>query len=335
MGKILFLSANPDDTSRIAIDKEIRDIKEGIERSKKEAYELIVETAIRTADIRRSILQTKPDIVHFSGHGSRTGVLFIEGKNENGRFKIKPDALGAFLSIFREDIKCVVLNACYTEKQATAIVQSIPYVIGTNSAIHDAIARQFSIAFYEALSEGMSIPRSFIFSNRALSLENQIAPIFMKINQLEQNRLAKEGRLTDIISQIEHTETVLGQHKVDLEVTENDFLEDCPFPYITKYLKDNKAIIAKKVEEELIETGDDLDRACFRGEFRRHLELVILSLLIDDQEPLIEPDLVRSYKKELYIQGLQFVLNRIPIGRFSNIALQRVKDDINYLINRL
>ncbi len=50
-----------------------------------------------------------------------------------------------------DHVHCVVLNACYSEPQARAIVRHIDYVIGMKQAIGDESAIKFSVGFYDAL----------------------------------------------------------------------------------------------------------------------------------------------------------------------------------------
>ena len=47
-------------------------------------------------------------------------------------------------------VECVLLNACYSEVQATAIVQHINYAIGMNQAIRDDAAIIFTKARFRA-----------------------------------------------------------------------------------------------------------------------------------------------------------------------------------------
>lgn len=66
--RILILAANPKDSTRLRLDEEIRDIKEGIQRSKfRDQFEIETWTAVRSKDIRRLMLRYKPEIVHFHG----------------------------------------------------------------------------------------------------------------------------------------------------------------------------------------------------------------------------------------------------------------------------
>ena len=48
---------------------------------------------------------------------------------------IQPDALAALFGQFADQLKCVVLNACYSEMRARTIARHIEYVIGTNQAV--------------------------------------------------------------------------------------------------------------------------------------------------------------------------------------------------------
>ncbi|MEC4814335.1 MAG: hypothetical protein SAK29_13820 [Scytonema sp. PMC 1069.18] len=74
--KILLLSANPQGTSQLHLEREIREIKEGLRRSRRrDRYLIDTAEAVRYRDIHRAILDYEPQIVHFSGHGSQEDSL--------------------------------------------------------------------------------------------------------------------------------------------------------------------------------------------------------------------------------------------------------------------
>lgn len=168
--KILVLSANPNGTSKLQLDKEVRDIQEGLRQTQyREKFEFKASWAVRIKDIRRALLSYRPNIIHFSGHGVEDGCLYIE--NEQGSIQsICPDALAGLFKIFAEDIQCVLLNACYSEEQAKAIAQHIDHVIGMRKEIGDSAAVEFSTAFYEALGEGCSIKKAYEIGRNAIHL---------------------------------------------------------------------------------------------------------------------------------------------------------------------
>ncbi|MBE9033471.1 AAA-like domain-containing protein, partial [filamentous cyanobacterium LEGE 11480] len=68
-------------------------------------------------------------------------------------------------------IECVVLNACYSEVQAKAIVKHIPHVIGMNQAVGDQAAIEFATGFYDGLGYGRSYPAAYELGVSAIDLE--------------------------------------------------------------------------------------------------------------------------------------------------------------------
>ena len=127
--------------------------------------------SVRPSDITQALLDTQPQIVHFSGHGTSTGALCFEdlaGKTH----PIEPDALAALFEQFSGQVNCVVLNACYSEIQAKAIAKHIKYVIGMNQAIGDKAAIAFAIGFYQALGGGCSIEDAYRLGCVQIQLQN-------------------------------------------------------------------------------------------------------------------------------------------------------------------
>jgi hypothetical protein len=123
---ILFLASNPTDTGRLRLDKELREIEEGLKRSKeRDQFTLVSKFAVRVDDLRRSLLDHSPRIVHFAGHGEGADGILVE--NDQGQaFQVATDALARLFELCAGHIECVVLNACYSDVQANAIAQYIP-----------------------------------------------------------------------------------------------------------------------------------------------------------------------------------------------------------------
>ena len=170
--KILLLSANPTDRSKLRLDEEVREIQAGLERAKRrEEFEIIPKLAVRTEDLRRALLDYEPQIVHFSGHGAGDGGLALE--NNSGQMQlVSAQSLARLFKLFEDKIECVVLNACYSEVQAEAIHQHINYVIGMNNEIGDKAAIKFAVGFYDALGAGRSIEDGFEFGRTSIDLES-------------------------------------------------------------------------------------------------------------------------------------------------------------------
>lgn len=154
---ILVLAANPKDTPRLRLDEEVREISNGLQRAKRrDEFILNSILAARSSEVRRAMLDLKPNIVHFCGHGMGTeGIAF---EDNYGQAKVvETKAIMGLFELFARDVNCVILNACYSEAQADAIVQHIDYVIGMSKEIGDMAAIEFVTAFYDALGAGDSI----------------------------------------------------------------------------------------------------------------------------------------------------------------------------------
>jgi hypothetical protein len=170
--KVLLLAANPRNTDRLALDQEIREIAAELERSKlRDQFDLISKGAVRVEDLSRALLQHEPTIVHFSGHGAGEQGLALE--DNQGQLKLVPTtALIELFRLHRTAVKCVFLNACYSEVQADAIYQQIDCVIGMNKAIGDKTAIQFAPKFYAALAQGRSFQDAFDYAKNVLQLDS-------------------------------------------------------------------------------------------------------------------------------------------------------------------
>ncbi len=169
--KILLLSANPTNTSKLRLDGEVREIEAGLERAKhRDEFEIISKWAVRVDDLRRALLDHEPQIVHFSGHGLGNQGLALE--NDSGQMQlVSASALTSLFKLFPK-IECVVLNACYSEVQAEAIHQHIDYVIGMSKEIGDNAAKKFAVGFYDALGAGRTIEDGFEFGCTSIDLES-------------------------------------------------------------------------------------------------------------------------------------------------------------------
>ncbi len=180
--KILILSANPRGTAHLRLDEEVREIEEGLQRSKlREQFVIHSKWATRLKDIRRAMLDYEPDIVHFCGHGAEDG-LMVEDESGNV-IVVNPDALSGLFELFSERIECVLLNACYSSIQAKAINKSVPYVIGMGTDIQDKSAIEFAVGFYDALGAGKSIDDAYKFGCNAIQLSNipeRLTPVLQK-----------------------------------------------------------------------------------------------------------------------------------------------------------
>ena len=169
---IMFLASDPTDAARLRLGQELHEIQETLQQAKhRERFVLQQQLSIRPGDISQALLESEPTIVHFSGHGTSNGELCFE--NESGKIQpVKPEALAALFDLVSEQVKCVVLNACFSETQAKAIAEHIQYVVGMNQAIGDKAAIAFSIGFHTAIGANRSIREAYQFGCTQIQLED-------------------------------------------------------------------------------------------------------------------------------------------------------------------
>jgi len=172
--KILFLAANPKDTSYLRLGEEVRQIDEKITfGSVRESFELLQHHAVRTSDLQRHLLKHQPHIVHFSGHGSESQEIVLE--DESGKSKaVSRETLVKLFQILKDNVRVVVLNACLSKPQAEALQEVIDYTIGMNDEVGDKMAINFAGAFYQALAFDRTVPEAF-----------ELAKLEVDLNRLE------------------------------------------------------------------------------------------------------------------------------------------------------
>ena len=106
--RILILAANPLDTVRLRLDEEVREIRHSLRLSEhRDTFELRDERAVRREDVRRAMLNYRPSVVHFSGHGGgEEGIAFVN--NQGAAEWVSTDALSGLFKLFADYVECVV-----------------------------------------------------------------------------------------------------------------------------------------------------------------------------------------------------------------------------------
>ncbi|MBD2512578.1 AAA-like domain-containing protein [Nostoc muscorum FACHB-395] len=193
--KILLLAANPIGSQNLRLGEEMREIKEGLKRSKnREQYSIDTAEAVRYRDIHRAILEYEPQIIHFSGHGAGEEGLVFEDETGSPKL-VDAEALAGLFQLFSGQVQCVVLNACYSQVQAEAIAQHIPYVIGMKKAIDDQAAIEFAVGFYDALGAEKSYEFAYNLGCNAIRMAGileQNIPTFL--NNIEIKPISAQAK---------------------------------------------------------------------------------------------------------------------------------------------
>lgn len=168
---ILFLAANPMMTAALRLDEEIRAIDRALQGTEyRQHFNLEQQWALRPADLQQCLLRFRPTIVHFSGHGSDAGEIVLQ--DDTGQPQaVSAQALSRLFALLKDNIRCVVLNACFSAVQARAIAEHIECVVGMSQAIGDAAALNFATAFYQALGYGRDLRTAFELGRSQIDLQ--------------------------------------------------------------------------------------------------------------------------------------------------------------------
>lgn len=171
VSRILILGSNPDGTSRLRLDREARAIEDalGAAPASRRRFELLLGWASSALDIQQDLFRHRPELVHYSGHGSAAGELVLEaqrfrdlGRREPTSCEMAggapaPVAALARLLAAAPGARCVVLNACHSAALAEAVAEQADCAIGMAAAVSDDGAVAFAWGFYHALAQGESV----------------------------------------------------------------------------------------------------------------------------------------------------------------------------------
>lgn len=173
--KLLIVMLYANSNVELNLGKESREITNGLHASRyRDEYSISTIFSARPKDIRREILNIKPDFVHICGHSLKNEGLVIEDEN-NGKQILDGKTLKEFFGVFSHFISCVILNSCYSSEIAEEIAEKIDVVIGMKNKIKDEDAIEFAVAFYDGIFSGESIESSFILATNSLKWNSNIS----------------------------------------------------------------------------------------------------------------------------------------------------------------
>ena len=199
-GNLLFLAANPADTTELDLKSEFVKLYDKLQNS---AYSVKTQWATTPSQLQDALLNYHPRIIHFSGHGTagtavtapdnsinttravgnipvdtsktpaQTEGIFLQDAKGNKKFVsgiALANLFGTCIEKFPIDV--VVLNACHSALQADAIVQSgVKFVVGMSRAVPDDTAIQFTEGFYNTLAKENDVAFAFKMALNNIELE--------------------------------------------------------------------------------------------------------------------------------------------------------------------
>src|SRR5882724_1594466 len=155
---ILFLAANPAQLPELRLDEECRTIEDELYKAKfRDQIRFRSRWAARPDDLMKALNDDSPSVLHFSGHGAGEQGLWFLSEEDDSPVSVSAECLGQVMRTAGKRVTIAVLNACYSEVQAQALVAHIPCVMGTSAAIGDKAAIIYAGSLYRALASGESV----------------------------------------------------------------------------------------------------------------------------------------------------------------------------------
>jgi len=180
---ILFLAANPDETTRLALDEECAAIERELRMTTgRDDFDFRSRWAVSVDEVMRSLNELQPTIIHFSGHGGGSDGIHLHDERSRPPARrlcrdigggapagiqlqderqqpqhVSARALAQMIASAAPSARLVVLNACYSDAMAEELRGVVDCVVGMRGAIGDAAARSFAVGFYRALGHRRSI----------------------------------------------------------------------------------------------------------------------------------------------------------------------------------
>ncbi|MEV6342851.1 CHAT domain-containing protein [Actinoplanes sp. NPDC051851] len=168
---ILLACANPRGSKDLRLGEEDRTLRESIKLSAgRDRITIETLNAVTVDDLRRALMATRFDVVHFSGHGAPDGRLAFEDAVGN-LFEPPTAALAQLFA--RRGIRVAVLNACYSLSVDSITGIGTEYTIASDGPLADPAAIEFTRGFYDALGHGLEVPDAFEEGRDAAALKGQ------------------------------------------------------------------------------------------------------------------------------------------------------------------
>jgi CHAT domain len=157
---VLFIAASPENETPLRLDREVREIQQRVRTSAfRDAVKFELRLATRTTDLLQALNEVKPDVVHFSGHGTQDALVF---EDDDGFAKPLTNAdLAHLLRISSERIRLAVFNSCESAAQAAIACDHLDAAIGMDEPVEDDAAKTFAGQFYNAIGFGKSLADAF------------------------------------------------------------------------------------------------------------------------------------------------------------------------------
>ena len=149
------MAAAPDDKIYVNVVKEGTEIQQTLD-GQRDKFQFFHSLGITKDHFLDDLERYRPDILHFSGHGTEYSSLVFQDGDE-----LSSEQLEKTFQSLPFKISVVFLNACYSKHQARSISKYVDYIIGMKKAVSDEAAIIFSSKFYKSLLKNINYKEAY------------------------------------------------------------------------------------------------------------------------------------------------------------------------------
>jgi len=149
------MAAAPDDKIYVNVVKEGTEIQQTLD-GQRDKFQFVHILGITKDHFLDDLERYRPNILHFSGHGTESSSLVFQDGDE-----LSSEQLEKTFQSLPFKISVVFLNACYSKHQARSISKYVDYIIGMKKDVSDEAAIIFSSKFYKSLLKNINYKEAY------------------------------------------------------------------------------------------------------------------------------------------------------------------------------
>ena len=177
MIRVLVIFSNPTESARLSLDREDKAI---VSLSRQYSQSVCIERqhASDIEDIHRLISTNIYDVVHFSSHGDKRGIILERCGSPGTQDWYSAMQIAHLLDLAPKPPTVALFLCCFSAEYAETLCKAAPFVITTGDSVYDSECIQFVTGFYEKFFESQSVTSSFTHAINLLRAKNLYRDVF-------------------------------------------------------------------------------------------------------------------------------------------------------------
>lgn len=180
--RVLILYSNPDDTSRIRLDKEHRAIDKVLDHLRLDPGIVRRLHAVTLKDVVEAIQSQHAEIIQFSGHGSDEGI-YLDRQDHLGSELVDASRLAGLLKTAKSPPRVLILLSCFSSSTVGALGTIGPYLVTLTGEADDDACVEFASTFYRVYLATSRIEMAFSNASETVAAvypEKRLYPVLSR-----------------------------------------------------------------------------------------------------------------------------------------------------------